>query len=321
MNKLGLTVLLMLTWYCGTSSAAVMPAADLLAELNAQVLRVEVNHRDGRHGLGSAVVIAKDQVVTNCHVVTDATEVNVVQNGSRYAASAIKPDWYHDLCILMVDGLVAPVAKMGASQHLKYETPVLTVGYPDKVSSPVNTRGVVKGLYPMDNGMIIRATSTFKLGASGGGMFDAAGMLVGIITLKSRGAEPHYYFMPVEWVVTLMAQPAQMLGQYAQAPFWAANADQRPYFMQVAQPAITHDWTKLLAVSRAWVNVEPQTAESWMHLAMAEYEIRDYESAIMHFKKALGLRSDCEVVAEYLRKIAERMTTQVTFNQMALLAH
>lgn len=321
MNKFTWIGCLWACLYSGLSTAATLPAADRMNELNAQVLRVEVNHRDGRHGLGSAVVIAQDQVVTNCHVVTDATEVQIVQNDKRYVASAVKPDWYHDLCILTVTGLDAPIAKMGKSQHLKYETPVLTVGYPDGVTRPVNTNGVVKGLYPMDNGMIIRATSAFKLGASGGGMFDATGLLVGIITLKSRGADAHYYFMPVEWVVALMEKPAQALGQNAQAPFWASAMPNRPYFMQVVQPAVAHDWRKLLAVSRAWASNEPGTAESWVYLGLAEYETRDYENAEVHFKQALALRSDCAMVSDYLRKISEKVTTPAEFNQMALLVH
>lgn len=166
------------------SDVFAMPQESLLNELNAQVLRIEVKHNNGSHGLGSAVVIAKDQVITNCHVVADAKNIKVLSHGEALSASAIKPDWYHDLCILTVENLEAPIARMGASKLLKYDTPIFTVGYPDKTTQPINTFGKVKGLFPMDDSYIIRATSTFKLGASGGGMFDEAGHLVGIITLK-----------------------------------------------------------------------------------------------------------------------------------------
>lgn len=322
MNKQTLALLCSTLLGCYFSGAAsAMPSADLLQEMNAQVLRVEVKHHNGSHGLGSAVVIARDQVVTNCHVVTDATDVNVIVNGIAHVATAIKPDWYHDLCMLTVAGLDAPVAKMGASKSLRHETPVFTVGYPDTTTLPVNTFGAVKGLFPMDDGLIIRASSTFRLGASGGGMFDESGHLVGIITLKSRGNQVHYYFMPVEWVQALMHKPAQALGTASEKPFWALASEKRPYFMQVVQPYVAHDWHALLKVSDAWVKSEPETAESWFYLGLAEYETKKYAHAELHFKKALELNHDHVQVSAYLNSISEKITAaNVRFDQMALLS-
>lgn len=289
-----------------TGMVSASPTSDMVHALNAQVLRVHVKHHNGSHGFGSAVVIAKDQVVTNCHVVTDARDVEVVANGLAHMATAIKPDWYHDLCILTVEGLDAPVAKMGISKNLKYETAVFTVGYPDKTTEPVNTFGVVKAMFPMDDSVVIRATSPFRLGASGGGVFDESGVLVGIITLKSRGSQAHYFYMPVDWVQALMHQPPQALGIESKKPFWAASEKQRPYFMQVVQPYVSQDWQSLLAVSQVWVNAQPDAAESWFYLARAEYETKAYDKAEDHFKKVLSLNSEHVQAIEYLDKIAQK---------------
>lgn len=304
-----------------SGQAFAKPAEQLLQALDAQVLRVQVKHRNGSDGLGSAVVIAKNQVITNCHVVTDANNVNIIHNGVAYPATAVKPDWYHDLCILTVADLDVPSAKLGSSQHLHYETPVFTVGYPDTTTTPVHTFGAVKGLFPMDGGMIIRATSAFRLGASGGGIFDESGRLVGIITLKSRGNTAHYFFMPVEWAMDLMRKPSQALGIAAEKPFWAMAAAKRPYFMQVVQPYVAHDWHALLKVSDAWVKSEPETAESWFYLGLAEYETQKYAQAEEHFKKALVLNHDHVQVSAYLNRISEKTAAaNVRFDQMALLS-
>ncbi|MDO9052218.1 MAG: trypsin-like peptidase domain-containing protein [Methylotenera sp.] len=305
---------------CLTNHVWAMPADEMVRELNAQVLRVQVKHNNGSHGFGSAVVIAKDQVVTNCHVVTDARDVEVMVNGVAHVATAIKPDWHHDLCVLTVEHLDAPIAKMGASENLKYETAVFTVGYPDKATEPVNTFGVVKGMFPMDDSVVIRATSPFRLGASGGGVFDESGTLVGIITLKSRGNQAQYFYMPVEWVQALMNRPAQVLGMKSEKPFWAASEEKRPYFMQVVQPFVSKDWKSLLTVSKAWVATEPDAAESWFYLAAAEYETKAYDKAEDHFKKALSLNSEHRQAIEYLNKIAEKTArANVALNQLALL--
>ena len=323
MNKKALVLLCStLLSFCLWSEAFAMPQESLLRELNAQVLRVEVKHNNGSNGLGSAVVIAKDQVITNCHVVMDAKNIKVLAHGEALNASAIKPDWYHDLCILTVENLNAPIAKMGATKHLNYDTPILTAGYPDTTSQPINTFGKVKGLFPMDDSFIIRATSPFKLGASGGGMFDEAGHLVGIITLKSRGGEIHYYYMPVEWVQALMNKPAQALGTHNEKPFWAMVSEKRPFFMQVVQPYVSHDWDVLMNISDAWVKQEPNTAESWFYLAIAEFETKHYDEAEAHFKKALTLHHHDEETIAYLNKISERTAAMnVKPNQMALLSN
>ena len=286
---------------------------------------MQVKHNNGSKGLGSAVVIAEDQVVTNCHVVTDAHNVEVIVNSTPHAATEIKPDWHHDLCILTVENLNAPVAKIGTSKKLEYETAVFTIGYPGKTTEPVNTFGVVKGIFPMDDSVVIRATSPFELGASGGGVFDAEGTLVGIITLKSRDKQAHYFYMPVEWVQALMNRPAQALGAKSEKPFWAANFKQRPYFMQVVKPYVSHDWHSLLKVSLEWVNAEPATAESWFYLATAEFETKNYDKAEAHFKKVLALNEGHYQAIEYLNKIADRSVSangaNIALNQLALLAH
>ena len=323
MNKKALVLLcsILLSFYL-SSVAIAMPQDRLLHELNAQVLRVEVKHNNGSNGLGSGVVIAKDQVITNCHVVTNAKNVKVLAHGEDLSATAIKPDWYHDLCILTVQNLEVPIAKMGASKDLNYDTPIFTVGYPDKTSQPINTFGTVKGLFPMDDSCIIRATSSFKLGASGGGMFDEAGHLIGIITLKSRGSEAHYYFMPVEWVQALMHKPAQALGTDNEKPFWAMASDKRPFFMQVVQPYVSHDWDQLMNIADAWVKEEPNTSESWFYLAIAEFETKHYDKAEAHFKKAQALHHNDEDTIQYLNKISEKSAgMNVAPNQMALLSH
>lgn len=300
------TLLLVL---CAANSAWAMPAEALVSELSQSVLRVKVILPNGSLGLGSAVVIGKNEVITNCHVVNDATNVSVVVNGESHVATAIKADWHHDLCMLTVENLNVPAVKFGASKNLQYGSSFFTVGYPDETKEPVNTFGEVKGLFPMDDSVIIRASSSFRLGASGGGAFDDAGNLVGIITLKSKGSSAYYYYMPVEWVQALASKPAQSLGVKSEKPFWAMDAKKRPYFMQVVQPYVAQEWSTLLKVATQWVQAEPNTAESWFYLAAAEYATNDYDHAEQHFKKVLSMNGQHTQAIDFLQKLAQKTTT------------
>jgi serine protease Do len=291
---------------CSATSSLATPTDELVHQLNAQVLRVQVGLANGGYGLGSAVVIAKDQVITNCHVVADANNIVVVNNGAPLAVTSIKPDWLHDLCILKVENLDAPIAKIGSSKNLKYEESVFTIGYPHFQAVPSSTYGVVKGLYPMDDSVIIRATSSFGVGASGGGVFDDAGNLVGIITLKSPGKNSYYYNMPVEWVQALMQAPEQAITAKSEKPFWAVSFDKWPYFMQVVHPFLTEDWQSLMSIASKWTEAEPNTAESWFYLATAEYAAKDFDKAEAHLQKVVAMNHQHSHAIYYLGLVAEQ---------------
>jgi serine protease Do len=301
---LGMLMGVCLAW---ANSGMAMPAAEVVDALNQQVLRVNVKHNNGQQGLGSAVVVGQDLVVTNCHVVQDAREVSLISKGVAYPATAIQPDWHHDVCVLTVPTLRLPLVKMGASKQLNYDTPVFTVAYPDKTTQAVNTYGVVTGMFPMDGSVVIQATSPFKPGASGGGVFDESGLLVGLITLKSRGQHASYYYMPVEWVQAVLQKPRVALGTTNASPFWATNASERPFFMQVLLPYQSKDWGALMGIAKAWVASQPDAAEPWAYLAIAELESNALADAEVHALKALALSADQPVAKACLTKLKAAM--------------
>ena len=76
-------------------SAAPTPA--LLFKINGSVVKVHVANKDGHHGVGSGVVVAKDHVVTNCHVIANAKGVHVTKFGKSHAPHSLLADWKNDL--------------------------------------------------------------------------------------------------------------------------------------------------------------------------------------------------------------------------------
>ena len=277
----------------------------VLHRLNASVVRVQVGLADGSYGVGSGVVVAKEQVVTNCHVVANAASISVVLAGESYAVSAIKPDWHHDVCIIKVEGLKAPIVQLGAAKTLKYEQTLYSIGYPGFLSSPVSTAGTVKGLYAMDDSVIVRATNTFRLGDSGGGIFDEAGYLVGVMTLKSPGQHAYYYNMPVEWVRALLDKPEQAVNAKSELPFWARTLTEWPLFMRVVQPYKTADWPSLLTLATTWTAQEPTSTEAWFYLAASEYAMKNTASAEAHLHKVLAMNDKHSQAIYYLGLIAD----------------
>lgn len=276
-------LLLMLTM--PLKPAFALPPDGMVYALKSSVVKIRVTLPNGHYGVGSGVVVAKDQVITNCHVVANAQAINVIKFGESHRATGIKADWQHDLCIVGFNGLDTKIATLGSSNTLQYEQPVFTISFPNNSPRPLATYGFVKALYPMDGSVIIRSTSDFRMGASGGAMFSEDGKLVGIITLKSPGRNAFYYNTPVEWIQDILNQPEVNIPVKGDAPFWDAPETKRPYFMRVVQPYQTENWTELKKIAQEWIQHEPNTSEALNYLAIAEYNLKETDNASSHFRQ------------------------------------
>lgn len=301
MSKL-LTGLLM---WCLSAPLMAETSPEMMQALNSRVLRIQVGLINGQYGLGSGVVVAENQVVTNCHVVANASSISVISGGAAYHAVGVKPDWKHDVCMLQMEDLPLTPVAMKSSSELKYEQPVFTIGYPSFVPAPVSTQGVVKGLFTMDDSVIVRATSSFRQGASGGGLFDESGALVGLITLKSPGKDAYYYYMSIDWVQALINKPAGPIVVKSELPFWGKPAAQWPYFMKVVYPYLHKDWKGLKTVAQEWTSQEPGNTEAWFYLAAAEYETKDLNMAEQHLHRVVSMNDQHAQAFYYLGMIAE----------------
>lgn len=265
------------------------PADGLVYDLKPSVVKIHVINPQGHHGVGSGVVVAKDHVATNCHVVANAQGVRISKYGESFTPIGVKADWKHDLCLLQFQGLDLPPVKLGSSKQLQYEQPVFTISFPNNAKKPLTTYGEVTGLYPYDNGNIIRATADFRMGGSGGPLFTDDGTLVGLVTLKSPGRNAFYYNIPVDWVRPLLEQPLKTVAAQEEPPFWDAPEEKRPFFMRVVHPIQTEDWKTLESISMAWVNEQPDCAEAWYALGLAQQHLGNLQSADYNLHQAIAL--------------------------------
>jgi serine protease Do len=270
-------------------NATAHPPDGMVYELKPSVVKIHVVNPQGHHGVGSGVVVAEDHVATNCHVVANALGVRISKYGESFTPVGIKADWKHDLCLLKFQGLDLPPVKLGSSKQLRYEQPVFTISFPNNAKKPLTTYGEVTALYPYDNGNIIRATADFRMGGSGGPLFTDDGTLVGLVTLKSPGRNAFYYNIPVDWVNPLLEQPMQSMAEQREPPFWDAPEAQRPYFMRIVHPIQTEDWKTLEAISTIWVAEQPECAEAWYALGLAQQHMGKLESADYNLQQAIAL--------------------------------
>ena len=295
---------------------------DLAYKLKASVTKVHVTTKSGGHGVGTGVVVGKDLVATNCHVLANAQGAKITKFGESYTPEAMRADWKHDLCILRFKFLELKPVELGDSETLKYEQSIFSIGFPGGPPKPQSTTGKIKALYPLDDSQIVRTDASFIMGASGSPVFDADGKLIAISTFKSPGRNAYFYNMPVKWVKALLEAPETISLDSTTAPFWDAPEKERPFFMRVVLPYQNDKWDELKVVTDEWLAKEPSNPEALFYAGVVEEHIGDINKANKLFEQVLQLHPNHTATLIELGLIANRAgkTDEVEKTHLALKA-
>jgi serine protease Do len=269
-----------------TSQVAAIPSFEKLLALNNSIVSVNVDLPDGSSGTGSGVVVSKEYVATDCHVIANTLGANISKFDDTYKPIAFKADWKHDLCLLKFEELPFKPFPLRDSNTLQYEEDVFSVSFPNGSNVPQPSYGSVKAIHRLDNSVIIRSDAAFSLGSSGGGLFDEKYNLVGITTFKSPGPQGFFYSLPVEWIKYLMSQPDTKSLKTMDIPFWALPFEQKPNFMKVVIPYQNKEWDTLKSISDLWIKEESNSSDAWYFLGLAEQGKKDLKAAKEAFSRA-----------------------------------
>lgn len=168
-----------------------------------------------QNSLGSGVIVSPDGiVVSNYHVVGQATEIRVVLNDRReYEAEVILGDEESDLAILRLnDAADLPALEFRNSDEIEVGDLVLAIGNPFGVGQTVSS-GIVSGLarssVGQGRGYFIQTDAAINPGNSGGALVDMRGRLVGIntaILTRSGGSNGIGFAIPSNLVQTVVEQ-------------------------------------------------------------------------------------------------------------------
>lgn len=166
----------------------------VVAKIEPSVVSVNVTYRSGRNsgsGAGTGIIIsAEGLVVTNAHVVENATTVQVVLAGETEAraATVVGTDTLADIALLQIAGAsgLTP-AELGASSSVQVGDDVVAVGNALALAGgPTVTRGIVSALdrsIDVSSGTmsgLIQTDAAISSGNSGGPLVNAAGQVIGI---------------------------------------------------------------------------------------------------------------------------------------------
>jgi Do/DeqQ family serine protease len=139
--------------------------------------------------VGSGVIVdaAQGYVLTNNHVVENATNIEVTtKDNRRFKARLIGRDPATDIAVLQIPAENLTAVPMGDSDHLQVGDFVLAVGNPFGLGQTV-TSGIVSALGRTGLGIegyedFIQTDASINPGNSGGALVDLRGRLIGINT-------------------------------------------------------------------------------------------------------------------------------------------
>ncbi len=200
-----------------------------------------------QNSLGSGVILSGDGiVVSNYHVVGQATEIRVVlNNGAEYDASVLLADEESDLAILQLDNASdMPHLPLRESDTVEVGELVLAIGNPFGVGQTVSS-GIVSGLARSGvatgnaRGYFIQTDAPINPGNSGGALVDTSGRLIGVntsIMTRSGGSNGVGF-----------AIPAALVAQFVEQARAGNDRFERPWAGLTGQP-VTSDISESLGL-------------------------------------------------------------------------
>ena len=167
--------------------------------------------QERRAGGAGGIISPDGYIVTNNHVIEDATRLRVKLNDGRvFDAEVIGTDPTTDVALIKVEGKELPTLPFGSSDALRLGEWVLAIGSPYNLQSTI-TAGIVSakarqlGVIPSEFSIesFIQTDAAVNPGNSGGALVNTHGELVGINTLiqSQTGSYVGYSFAVPESIV------------------------------------------------------------------------------------------------------------------------
>ena len=164
-------------------------------------------------GAGSGFIVASDgYILTNAHVVNDASVVSVRLTDRReFTAKVIGIDRRTDVAVIKIDGKNLPIVRIGDPTRLRPGEWVVAIGSPFGFDNSV-TAGIVSATARSMDGQytpFIQTDAAVNPGNSGGPLFNMAGEVVGInsqIYSRTGGFMGISFAIPIDMAIDVKDQ-------------------------------------------------------------------------------------------------------------------
>jgi hypothetical protein len=177
------------------SCAAVAFADELTPEGIAKraapsVVLIKTVNDSGEISGSGFIVESSGTIITNFHLIAGAKAIDVkLSGGDIYENVRICAfDERKDLAVIQIPGFNLPTVALGDSDALQIGDRVVLISNPLGLERSVSS-GIVSGVRTLEAGLrVIQTDAVSNPGNSGGPLIDSKGNVVGVLSLKLRGA-------------------------------------------------------------------------------------------------------------------------------------
>ncbi|HET7729456.1 MAG TPA: trypsin-like peptidase domain-containing protein [Usitatibacter sp.] len=182
-----------------------LPAADILKQASVSSGKLVSVEMSGRSvPIGIAVATEPNAMVTTCHGIQAGGKLVVVVGTETYAADLANTDETLDLCRLTVAGMNARPFAI-ATDEPRAGDKIIAVGM-NASGQLAATEGTIKKLIAAPNGKVLEISVPVAATASGGGVFDPYGRLVGIATTPHAYGPNLHVALPASWIAQIRSR-------------------------------------------------------------------------------------------------------------------
>lgn len=176
--------------------------------LPSTVLLVMTNNETEEIKSGSGFFVAEDVVVTNFHVIKDATEgyAKIYGQDKIYEIlGVVGLDEENDLALLKIKGIKGKPLKLNTDDSIAIGDEVFAVGNPKGLEGTFS-QGIVSSIRKTDTRNLLQITASISSGSSGGAILDEKGAVVGVAVGAIESGQSLNFAIPVFLLRNLMSK-------------------------------------------------------------------------------------------------------------------
>jgi len=241
---------------------------------------------------GSGFIVRADgAVVTNYHVISNATDITIKAGDKVLEAEGLLHiDKENDLVILKAKGKNLQAVKFGDIEKLNVGEKVYVISSPQGLENTIS-EGILSGIRELDpKRKILQITAPISQGSSGGPVFNKNGEVIGIATFLIKEAQNINFAMPVNLIKEkisaqkIIALKDTEIEDYKKTAEYWVNLG---YYYGVAGL-----YKDAIEAFKQAIRIKPDYADAHYNLGVAYGGLGMYKEEIKAYKQAIRIKPD-----------------------------
>jgi tetratricopeptide (TPR) repeat protein len=248
--------------------------------------------RSGDSYLGSGFFVDDDVVVTNYHVIKEATKVVARRVGQKhvYQTSIISHDAERDLALVRIVGAIARPLPLVKGIRIAVGDVVYVAGNPEGLEGTFS-QGIVSALRGNE---YVQITAPISHGSSGGPVLNSRGEVIGVAVGTIKEGQNLNFAISARYVVSLLAgaggsnRPEVETNKTRRARVTRSGVEGPKYFCDQGDDLLSqgrHD--EALEAFKQAVRIAPSFVRALVGLGRSYLFLNRYQEAAQAFEDAL----------------------------------